>query len=88
MARHDFGIAQREDELGGKTLVIVGMGRIGSRLAHAPKAFGHARDRRQARSSTGRGAADEVVAQARMLEFLPQPICRADLPADSPRPKS
>ena len=30
-------IAQREDELGGKTLVIVGMGRIGSRLARSPR---------------------------------------------------
>src|SRR5439155_17048456 len=32
-------IAKREDELGGKTLVIVGMGRIGSRLATIAKAF-------------------------------------------------
>ena len=65
-------IAQREDELGGKTLVIVGMGRIGSRLATLAKAFdmrviGVKRD-----PSTGQGAADEVVAQARMLEVLPQ----------------
>ena len=65
-------IAQREDELGGKTLVIVGMGRIGSRLATLAKAFdmrviGVKRD-----PSTGQGAADEVVAQARMLEVLPR----------------
>ena len=65
-------IAQREDELGGKTLAIVGMGRIGSRLATLAKAFdmrviGVKRD-----PATGRGAADEVVAQARMLEVLPQ----------------
>jgi phosphoglycerate dehydrogenase-like enzyme len=32
-------IAKREDELGGKTLVIVGIGRIGSRLATLAKAF-------------------------------------------------
>jgi D-2-hydroxyacid dehydrogenase (NADP+) len=32
-------ISKREDELGGKTLVIVGMGRIGSRLATLAKAF-------------------------------------------------
>jgi D-2-hydroxyacid dehydrogenase (NADP+) len=32
-------IARREDELGGKTLLIVGMGRIGSRLAALAKAF-------------------------------------------------
>ncbi len=52
-------IAQREDELGGKTLVIVGMGRIGSRLARLAKAFdmrviGVKRD-----PSTGAAAADE-----------------------------
>ena len=32
-------ISKREDELGGKTLVIVGLGRIGSRLATLAKAF-------------------------------------------------
>ena len=64
-------ITQREDELGGKTLVIVGMGRIGSRLATLAKAFdmrviGVKRD-----PSKGQGAADAVVAQARLLEVLP-----------------
>ena len=65
-------IAKREDELGGKTLVIVGMGRIGSRLATLAKAFdmqviGTKRD-----PSRGKGAADEVVAQDKMLSVLPQ----------------
>ena len=32
-------ISKREDELGGKTLVIAGLGRIGSRLATFAKAF-------------------------------------------------
>ena len=32
-------IAAREDELGGKTLLIVGLGRIGARLAKLAKAF-------------------------------------------------
>ncbi|MFO1217827.1 MAG: D-2-hydroxyacid dehydrogenase [Burkholderiaceae bacterium] len=32
-------IAAREDELGGKTLLIVGLGRIGARLARLAKAF-------------------------------------------------
>ena len=64
-------IAQREDELGGKTLAIVGMGRIGSRLATLAKAFdmrviGVKRD-----PSKGQGAADAVVAQARLLDVLP-----------------
>ena len=42
-ARHWRGmiseIAAREDQLGGKTLLIVGLGRIGSRLARLAKAF-------------------------------------------------
>ena len=33
-------LAKREDELGGKTLLIVGLGRIGSHLAGLAKAFG------------------------------------------------
>ncbi|TAJ41183.1 MAG: D-2-hydroxyacid dehydrogenase [Reyranella sp.] len=32
-------LAQREDELGGKTLLVVGMGRIGSHLAKLARAF-------------------------------------------------
>ena len=32
-------LSRREDELGGKTVVIVGMGRIGSRLATLARAF-------------------------------------------------
>ncbi len=65
-------IAQREDELGGKTLVIVGMGRIGSRLAQLAKAFdmrviGVKRD-----PSRGAAAADLTVPQSQLLEVLPQ----------------
>src|SRR3990172_6287500 len=46
-------IAAREDELAGKTLLIVGLGRIGARLAKLPKAF----DARPggARRAPGRG---------------------------------
>src|SRR5471030_2508199 len=63
-------IAAREDELGGKTLAIVGMGRIGSRLATLARAFdmrviGIKRD-----PTHGKGAADTVVAQDKMLEVL------------------
>jgi phosphoglycerate dehydrogenase-like enzyme len=32
-------LTQREDELGGKTLLIVGLGQIGGRLAQLAKAF-------------------------------------------------
>ena len=65
-------IPKREDELGGKTLVIVGMGRIGSRLATLAKAFdlkviGVKRD-----PSTGAGAADQVVATTELKSVLPQ----------------
>jgi D-2-hydroxyacid dehydrogenase (NADP+) len=66
------GIANREDEISGKTLVIVGLGRIGSRLARLAKAF----DMRVigVRRDPGRGAdgADAVVAQAALLDVLPQ----------------
>lgn len=63
--------ARREDELGGKTLLIVGLGRIGQRLARLAKAFdlrviGTKRD-----SSTGAGAADEVHGNDRLLSLLP-----------------
>src|SRR6516162_2411915 len=58
--------SQREDELGGKTLLVVGLGQIGGRLAQIAKAFdmrvvGLRRD-----PATGRGAADAVHA---MSEF-------------------
>ncbi len=70
-------IEQREEELGGKTLVIVGMGRIGSQLARLAKAFemrviGVKRD-----PTRGLGAADEVVAQ----DALPAALGRADFVA-------
>jgi phosphoglycerate dehydrogenase-like enzyme len=65
-------IARREDELGGKTLVIVGLGRIGARLAKLAKAFdmkviGTKRD-----PSKGAGAADRVVGEERLLAVLPE----------------
>ena len=65
-------IARREDELGGKTLVIVGLGRIGSRLATLAKAFDMRVIGVRQHPSRGAGAADEIVAQDRLLEVLPQ----------------
>lgn len=64
-------IPKREDELGGKTLVIVGMGRIGSRLAALAQAFdmkviGVKRD-----PSRGAGTVDRVVATSELLSVLP-----------------
>ena len=65
-------LTQREDELGGKTVLIVGLGRIGGRLAQLAKAFdmqviGFRRD-----PSAGRGAADSVHTLAALPDFLPQ----------------
>jgi D-2-hydroxyacid dehydrogenase (NADP+) len=65
-------IARREDELGGKTLVIVGLGRIGARLAQLARAFdmkviGVRRD-----VSRGGGAADRVVGEEALLGVLPE----------------
>jgi phosphoglycerate dehydrogenase-like enzyme len=65
-------LERREDELGGKTLVIVGLGRIGGRLAQLAKAFdmhviGTRRD-----LAAGKGAADEIVAEDKLLDVLPR----------------
>lgn len=64
-------LSQREDELGGKTLVIIGLGAIGGRLAELAKAFdlkviGVKRD-----PSTGTGAADAVHSIADLKKVLP-----------------
>jgi D-2-hydroxyacid dehydrogenase (NADP+) len=64
--------SKREDELGGKTLAIVGMGRIGSRLATLARAFdmrviGIRRD-----PSRGAWPADEVVGADRLFGVLPR----------------
>jgi len=64
--------AKREDELGGKTLLIVGLGRIGSRLATLARAFGLRVIATKRDPSTGAGAADAVVSDARLGEMLPQ----------------
>jgi phosphoglycerate dehydrogenase-like enzyme len=62
----------REDELGGKTLLIVGLGQIGGRLAQLAKAFdmrvvGLRRD-----PAAGRGAADAVHAMSELNSLLPE----------------
>jgi phosphoglycerate dehydrogenase-like enzyme len=63
---------RREDELAGKTLIIVGLGQIGGRLAQLAKAFdmaviGIRRDPR-----AGRGHADAVHAVSELAALLPQ----------------
>lgn len=63
-------LSQREDELGGKTLLIVGLGRIGSRLAALARAFGMRVIATKRDTSTGAGAADAVFPQDRLLAAL------------------
>jgi phosphoglycerate dehydrogenase-like enzyme len=65
-------LTQREDEIGGKTLLIVGLGRIGGRLAQLAKAFdmkvtGIRRD-----PAGGAGAADEVHGLEALKSLLPR----------------
>lgn len=76
-ARHHWrgmigDLTQREDELGGKTLLIVGLGKIGGRLAKLAKAFdvrviGVRRD-----PAAGKGAADSVHPMTELDSLLPQ----------------
>ncbi|HTG19312.1 MAG TPA: NAD(P)-dependent oxidoreductase, partial [Reyranella sp.] len=65
-------LTQREDELGGKTLLIVGMGRIGSHLAKLAKAFdmkvlGIRRDPAQ-----GANGADAIHGMGDLVKLVPQ----------------
>jgi phosphoglycerate dehydrogenase-like enzyme len=65
-------LSQREDEIGGKTLLVVGLGDIGGRLARLAKAFdmhvvGLRRD-----PAAGRGAADAVHGMGEIKTLLPE----------------
>ena len=76
-ARHHWrgmigDLEQREDELGGKTLLILGLGRIGGRLAQLAKAFqmrviGIRRD-----PAAGLNGADEVHGLDQLVELVPE----------------
>ena len=70
-------IATREDELGGKTLLIVGLGRIGARLAKLGKAFDMHVIATKRDASQGAGDADEVFTN----DQLPALLGRADVVA-------
>ena len=70
-------LTQREDELGGKTLVIVGLGRIGSRLATLAKAFDLRVIGVRQDPSRGSGAADTVVG----IEGMHAALAQADFVA-------
>ena len=65
-------IAQREDELSGKTLLIIGLGGIGSRLAQLAKAFGLRVIGIKRNPAAGGEAADSVHGLADLKTLLPQ----------------
>src|SRR5882757_4188468 len=64
-------IGKREDELGDKTLLIVGLGRIGSHLAGLAKAFGMRVIGTKRDPGTGGENADDVFSNGRLGEVLP-----------------
>ena len=65
-------LSNREDELGGKTLLVVGLGQIGGRLAELAKAFDMRVVGLRRQPAAGRGAADEVHAMGELRSLLPQ----------------
>jgi phosphoglycerate dehydrogenase-like enzyme len=66
------GIAAREDQLSGKTLLIVGMGRIGTRLARLAKAFDMRVVATKRDPTTGIDSADAVYGSDRLHDVLSQ----------------
>jgi D-2-hydroxyacid dehydrogenase (NADP+) len=65
-------IAAREDQLNGKTLLIVGLGRIGSGLAQLAQAFEMRVIATRRDPSAGTQGAHTVFAHDRLTELLPQ----------------
>jgi phosphoglycerate dehydrogenase-like enzyme len=63
-------IGAREDQLTGKTLLVVGMGRIGARLAHLAKAFDMRVVATKRDPATGAGPADAVYGADRLHQLL------------------
>lgn len=64
--------AQREDELNGKTAVVVGMGAIGKRVIRLLKAFEMTVIGVRANPASGTEGADEVHSTAALPELLPR----------------
>ena len=65
-------LSGREDELGGKTLIVIGLGRIGGRLARLAKAFDMNVIGFRANPAAGAGEADAVHGLDALGEHLPQ----------------
>ena len=70
-------LSQREDEIGGKTLLVVGMGRIGSHLATLARAFGMKVIGIRRDPAQGANGADEIHAMGDLVKLVP----RADIVA-------
>jgi phosphoglycerate dehydrogenase-like enzyme len=62
----------REDEIEGKTVLIVGMGGIGQRLAALCKAFGMTVIGTRRDAAKGGGAADEIHADKDLMRLIPR----------------
>ena len=75
-ARHWRGmiseIAAREDQLDGKTLLVVGLGRSGTRLAHLAQAFGMRVIATRRNPAAGAAGVDAVAGSDRLHEMLGQ----------------
>jgi phosphoglycerate dehydrogenase-like enzyme len=65
-------LSQREDELAGKMLLIVGLGDIGGRLARLAKAFEMRVIGLRRNPAAGRGAADSVHGMSQLNALLPE----------------
>lgn len=65
-------LTRREDELGGKTLLVVGIGRIGGRLARLAKAFGMNVIGLRQDPSKGSEGADEIHGMDQLMAQLPR----------------
>jgi D-2-hydroxyacid dehydrogenase (NADP+) len=65
-------LTQREDELGGKTLLIVGMGRIGNHLAKLAKAFGMKVVGIRRDPEAGPNGADSIHGMADLVKLVPE----------------
>jgi phosphoglycerate dehydrogenase-like enzyme len=65
-------LTRREDELGGKTLLIVGLGRIGGRLTQLAKAFDLRVIATRRDPAAGASGADEVHGMDRLANLLPR----------------
>lgn len=65
-------LTKREDELGGKTLLVVGIGRIGGRLARLAKAFGMNVIGLRQDPSKGAEGADEIHGMDALMVQLPR----------------